>query len=267
VHEKFAAPYAAGCLAIKFGILPWQRERLLQALLSCTCGQAALVVHDRADAVRRQAAPLDLPRRHVRDNLGEFIDLRQRRVEDTSGHDHHACPGYLREHKDHGLEYLFAERQFERIVAGAPVARRLKGEPAGRSLINTAPGVSGDRCSVKPTIGKRADGTLDRQQVVAVRAAALDQARSPTGDSGMASGAAPATNMTGRDVGRAGPAAPAGLLHSPGRTEAANFCLSGLRRAGDRRPDLSGRAGANLSLRRPASVAAHPRRSGWRAAG
>ncbi len=62
VHEKMATLYAAGSLAIEFGILPWTRPRLIRALLSCTRAHVALVAREQADATRRQAAPLDLLR-------------------------------------------------------------------------------------------------------------------------------------------------------------------------------------------------------------
>ena len=60
-----------------------------------------------------------------------------------------------------------------RLLAGAAAARRLKAELAQAEQIATAAGTGGDRYSVRRAIGKRADGTPDRQQVIAVRAAAL----------------------------------------------------------------------------------------------
>ncbi len=174
VHEKFATLCAVGCLGIKFGLLPWEQKRLIKALLLCARGHVALVAHDQTDAVRRQVAPLDLLRRYVRDNLGEFVDLRRGGIEDTSGHDHRACTGYINEHKDHGLEFLFSDWRFEQIVGGAAAARRLKAELAGHGWLDTAAGTGGDRYSVRRTIGKGADGKGHREQVIAVRAAALN---------------------------------------------------------------------------------------------
>jgi hypothetical protein len=174
VHEKFATLYAAGCLGIEFGILPWERKRLLAVLLSCARGHVALVAREHGEAAQWQATPLDLLRDHVRQNLDEFVDLRRGGIEDTSGHDHRARPGYINEHEKHGLELLFSDQRFQEIVGGAAAARRLKAELAQTGQIATAAGASGDRYSVRRTIGKRADGTPDRQQVIAVRAAALN---------------------------------------------------------------------------------------------
>ena len=57
-HEKMATVYAACCLSIQFGILPWTRQRVCEALLDCTRGHVALVARDQADAARRQAVPV-----------------------------------------------------------------------------------------------------------------------------------------------------------------------------------------------------------------
>ena len=69
VHEKMATLYATGRLCIGFGLFPWKKERLLVVLLSCTRGHVALVARDGAGAARWQAAPLDLLRQYVRQNL------------------------------------------------------------------------------------------------------------------------------------------------------------------------------------------------------
>ena len=98
------------------------------------------------------------------------MDLRRGGIKDISRHAHRACPGYINEHKDHGLEFLFSDQRFEEIVSGAAAARRLKAELAGHGWLDTG----GDRYSVRRTIGKGADGKGHREQVVAVRAAAFD---------------------------------------------------------------------------------------------
>ena len=96
---------------------------------------------------------------------GEFAD--------AAGHDHRACPGYVHQHENIGLEYLFSDRRFEGVVGGAAAARRLKAELAGRGMLATAAGTGSDRYSVRRSIGKGADGKARREQVVAVRAAAF----------------------------------------------------------------------------------------------
>ena len=134
----------------------------------------ALGARDGADAARRQAAPLDLLRQYLRQNLNAFVDLRRGGIENSGGHDHRGCPGYVHQHEDHGLEYLLSDRRFEQVVGGAVAARRLKAELAGRGMLATAAGTGSDRFSIRRTVGKGADGKARREQVVAVRAAAFD---------------------------------------------------------------------------------------------
>ena len=146
----------------------------MRAGAECWRGHVAPVAREQAEAGRRPAAPLELPREHVLQNRGEFVDLRRGGIDTTSGHDRRACPGYLNEHEKHGLEFLFSDQRFEEIAGGAAAARRLKAELAGHGWLDTAAGMGGDRYSVRRSIGKRADGTLDRRQVIAVRAAAFN---------------------------------------------------------------------------------------------
>ena len=146
---------------------------LIRALLSCTRAHVALVARDQTAAARWQAAPLDLLRQYVRQNLDAFVDLWRGGIEDISTHDHRACPGYLHRHEDHGLEYLFSDRQFEQVVGGTAAARRLKADLYGRGWLATAAGAGSDRYSVRRRIGTGTDGKGHREQVVAVRAAAF----------------------------------------------------------------------------------------------
>ena len=60
------------------------------------------------------------------------------------------------------------------IAGGAAAARRLKAELAKRGWLDTAAGTGGDRYSVRRTVGRGADRKGHREQVIAVRAAALD---------------------------------------------------------------------------------------------
>ena len=174
VHEKMATLYATGRLCIKFDLFPWTKERLLAALLSCTRGHVALVAREQVGVALWQAAPLDSLRQYVRGNCSAFVDLRRGGIGNTSGHDHRACPGYLHQHEDHGLEYLFSDRRFEQVVGAAAAAKRLKADLAGRGLLATAAGAGSDRYSVRRRIGTGTDGKGHREQVVAVRATAFD---------------------------------------------------------------------------------------------
>jgi putative DNA primase/helicase len=172
IHGKFATIYAAGCLAIEFDILPW--ERLQPALLSTEWDHVRYVEQMRANAVQAQLAPTDRLRAYVRQHRKEFVDLQKRLIPKPSSHDHEGCSGYINQHADQGLEYLFADRKLEEVVGGPVFARRCKAELAANGMIATAAGSDGDRFSVKRAIG-RVKGKLIRRHVIAVRALALDQ--------------------------------------------------------------------------------------------
>jgi hypothetical protein len=151
-------------------------------LLSCTRDHVALVACEQADTARRQAAPLDLLRQYLRQNLEAFVDLRRGGIRNTAKHDRRACPGYVYQHADNGLEYLFSDRRFEQVVGGAAAARRLKADLAEHGMLATATttttataaGTGSDRYSSRRTIGKAVDGKGHREQVIAVRAAAFE---------------------------------------------------------------------------------------------
>jgi putative DNA primase/helicase len=48
IHQKMATLYAAGCLAIRFGVVPLKRKELREALLACTRDHVAQVARDEA---------------------------------------------------------------------------------------------------------------------------------------------------------------------------------------------------------------------------
>ena len=139
------------------------------------------MAREQVGAARWQAAPLDSLRQYVRENCSRFVDLRRGGIEDISTHDHRACPGYIHQREDGGLEYLFSDRRFEQVVGGAAAAKRLKTDLAGRGLLAIAAGAGSDRYSVRRTIGKGTDGKARREQVVAVRATAFVFSRRRSG--------------------------------------------------------------------------------------
>ena len=175
VRQKFATLYAAGCLAIAFGILPWERKRLRQGLLACVRGHVALVARDRAQsAAGREGALVERLYAHVGRNLGAFVDLRRGGMRDTSGHDHDNCPGYLNVHDKNGLEYLFSDPMIERIAGSRARAKQLKAElvELGRIAVEAGGGGIG-RFSVRRAIGRTRSGKPDRRQVIAIRVIAF----------------------------------------------------------------------------------------------
>jgi hypothetical protein len=174
IHEKMATLYAAGCLATKFGIVPWTFRSIRKALVACTRDHVALVARENAAASFQGAEPFNRLRGYVREHGATFIDLRSGTVRETDDHDHSACQGYIHEHQENGLEYLFPDRRFEEVVGGAQAAKSLKAELARRGHIEMAAGSGWERYSVKRVIGRRADRKPNRRQVIAIRAAAFE---------------------------------------------------------------------------------------------
>jgi uncharacterized protein (DUF927 family) len=110
IHEKFATIYAAGALAIAFGILPWDRSAMGHALLSCEQAHFDLVAgtEPSSQPSKSESDPMELLTAHVRQHRREFIDLREGLVERDADHDHDACVGYVNKAPDGSNEFLFS---------------------------------------------------------------------------------------------------------------------------------------------------------------
>jgi hypothetical protein len=171
ISNKFATIYIAGCLAIRFKILPFTEAELLQALLTCERDHVAFVdrelgvvpartntAHRSPAALPQQPAlpggvvpattPFDRLRRFINHNrrggLGSgFIDVRSpglssirfkhRRRRALRSNDARALV-YVGEH--HGQkEFWFTDEWFTEVAGGARQASRLKEELFGGGLI------------------------------------------------------------------------------------------------------------------------------------
>ena len=189
VHEKFATLFAAGALAIKFGILPWKRIELGRALLVCERAHVDLVAKQsprrgqHADPWKRLVA-------YVAKNRSKFIDLRRGPVERPDDHDHASCAGYIHRRQDGRLELLFSEALLARVCGGLGVLRQLLSDAEhGRWILRDK-----SRFSVKRTIAKGV-----RRQVIAFDATAFE-AIAPVGSSASRAGAA----IRSEELGKAG---------------------------------------------------------------
>jgi Domain of unknown function (DUF927) len=161
VRGYFATVYAAGCLAIRYKILPFTEAELFDAIMSCHRDHVAFVDAEVAGGPGRgTAAPsaqgaaaergiadvlaaveqlFDRLRRFVNDNRkGVFIDVRKRR-------DGKPCPaaregalvlGYIGKH-DGRTEYWIPGPVFRKVAGGAREERALKEELFTRGLLAT----------------------------------------------------------------------------------------------------------------------------------
>jgi putative DNA primase/helicase len=169
IHQKFATIYAAGCLARKFGILPWSRKELRDALLKCERDHIELVAKEISAPVKAKAEPLAKLLDHIREHRHQFVDLGSTSEDRKRGDPQF---GYLNRHNGNP-EFLFTEKVFDTIAGGKKVATELKKELDQRGLIvTTGAGKQGTRYVVRRRLA--ADRKAQRQSVVAVSAAILD---------------------------------------------------------------------------------------------
>jgi hypothetical protein len=130
---RFATVFAAGSLAIKYSILPWNRKKLLKAILRCQLDQ-----HRLGDADgHRTASPTTSPRaklaQYLNDNHKKFVDLQTKRL--TYGNDDvEAFPGYRDEIDGQPWYYLTAKKLIAIIGSGGE-AKKLKQELASEDLL------------------------------------------------------------------------------------------------------------------------------------
>jgi putative DNA primase/helicase len=156
---RFATVYAAGCLAIKYGILPWSRQELLKAVLRCQL--------DGPIAATKTTGTTD-PRARLLDylvqNRRRFVSLN--RIKLSKGeHKLGAAPGYLQTHKGEDWIYL-TSGQLQAVVGRA--AARLK-----KDLIKVGMmAATGERALVQRPIFK-GKGNKGYRWVHAFRAALL----------------------------------------------------------------------------------------------
>jgi hypothetical protein len=171
IHEKFATIYAAGALAIAFGILPWDRRAMGHALLACEQAHFDLVAGTEPSRKQQQqqqrAAPMELLTAHVRMHRREFVDLRKGLVERSAGHDHDACPGYVNEAPDGSSEFLFSNNKLLDICGSRAALLQLKQKLSSDGMLLE----DEHRPSTRRTIWENGE----RQQVIAIRARAFSQ--------------------------------------------------------------------------------------------
>jgi len=126
VHGRFATIYAAGSLAIEYGVFPYSRKQLLDALLTCERDHVDFIAREMAPLHHVVAATPDSPEvrleRYLEDNQARFIenggDL-------PRNFDHKACPGYLGTHGGE-KEIWLNNKRFEAIAGTKADARLLK---------------------------------------------------------------------------------------------------------------------------------------------
>jgi putative DNA primase/helicase len=125
ISGRCATTFAAGSLAIEYGILPWRRKQLLNAILRCELD--GLRPHDASD--RSVASPVTTLRtklvKYLNDNSRKFKDLHTKRL--TYGKDNlKTFPGYSDQVQGQTWYYLTANKLITIIGSGADAKKLMQ---------------------------------------------------------------------------------------------------------------------------------------------
>jgi hypothetical protein len=172
LFNKHASVYAAGCVGIKLGILPFKQAALLGAILSCQREHVAFVARELG--LRSSSTPVEgntlesdirKVRRHLRRGLPQMINMEKTGACVPRGHDHFRCIGYRGRHDDR-REIWVPFPAFKRVLGGSRSrVRAVQDELHRRGLLSADEGPSGNReYSVKRLIPG-----VGRQRVIAFR--------------------------------------------------------------------------------------------------
>jgi len=160
---RFATVYAAGCLAIKYGIFTWDRKDLLRAILSCQL-DGLTVARGKTD----QATDL-------RQTLLDHLDQVRLQMTDLNGgllsaksHTFGSVPGYTHKHKGEDWLYLTSD-QLKTVIGTGKAAGRLKKRLVDDGLMAS----TGKRAIVQRPIFK-AKGNKGYRWVHAFRASLVE---------------------------------------------------------------------------------------------
>ena len=130
---RFATAFAAGSLAIEYGIFRWKRSDLLRAILACQVNglRRSTVQRDRADTsipgLRRKLV------HYLKDNRGTFMKLPR-----LGTHKFRSAPGYIATFKGKKWLYLTAG-QLTKIIGAGEHAAQLKKELVKNGLMAAGP--------------------------------------------------------------------------------------------------------------------------------
>jgi hypothetical protein len=133
VAGRFATVYAAGCLAIRYGILPWSRHALAKAILSCQLDGLRHAAEDdlNADPVAALRSKLV---KHLKDHHAKFMNLKTKQPK--LGRDKlDGVSGYRAKFKGVRWYYLTAD-QLKAIIGVGLSADALKHQLADEGLLD-----------------------------------------------------------------------------------------------------------------------------------
>lgn len=117
---RFATVYAAGCLAIKYGIFTWGRKDLLRAILSCQL-DSLIQARGKTDQLTNLGQKLT---DYIVQNQSRLTDLNRGKLS-AKTHTFGSVPGYS--HTHNGIDWLYlTSDQLKTIIGTDQPAGRLK---------------------------------------------------------------------------------------------------------------------------------------------
>jgi uncharacterized protein (DUF927 family) len=136
---RYATVFAAGSLAIDYGILPWKREKLLRAILACQLNALRKAKEPGAKADGSVAGLRGKLIDYMRLQRNKFVNLDLHPLKSTS-HKFGSALGYAATHKGKGWLYLTPDG-LKAIIGTGRNADLLKQELVAEGLL--APGKKG----------------------------------------------------------------------------------------------------------------------------
>jgi hypothetical protein len=131
---RCATVYAAGCLASKYGIVPWTNEQLAQAVLGCQLDGLRQVTTERLETDTSVAGLRKKVFAHLRERRGKFVNLDKVKLRPDS-HKMKSVPGYRATFKRKKWLYLTAAR-LKKLIGDGGNADQLKKELAEAGVMD-----------------------------------------------------------------------------------------------------------------------------------
>jgi uncharacterized protein (DUF927 family) len=169
---RFATTFAAGSLAIKYQILPWNRDDLLQAILACQLDglRHFRVRHDQVDTstsgLRRSLV------RYIAENRKELRNL-DTKMPVLGKHKFGSVPGYFATFKGKRWLYVTSD-QLKKVIGSGANAHQLKADLVAEGLLDQA--ATGKYLVQRPVFD--AKGNKGYRWVHAIRAKILNDRHS-----------------------------------------------------------------------------------------
>jgi putative DNA primase/helicase len=135
IATRFALVYAAGSLAFKFGVLPWDWKHRLWAVTTC---YQRIIVPAEALAPHTASDVIAAVRSYISGNKDRFIDLGSKTAITKDELD--AAYGVIYPSKKGKVEYLIANRRFRNAVCAGLPAERVFEDLCAAGLMNVQQG-------------------------------------------------------------------------------------------------------------------------------